>query len=74
MQTLVFNTTEKSITLYSGHKGCTGTVIVNILQNVPTVKVTPEGFYEVMQRQNEGSNGIPVMRLPIANTNRLIEK
>ena len=74
MQTLVFNTTEKSITLYSGHRGGIGTTIVTMMENIPTVKVTPEGFYEVMQKQNDGSNGIPVMRLPIANTNMIIEK
>jgi hypothetical protein len=42
---------------------------------VSTVKCAEQGFYEVMQKPNEDSNtSIPVMRLPISNTNMLIVK
>jgi hypothetical protein len=71
MQTLVFNTKDKTIQLSAGHRG-SSTIIVQ-KQNVTTVKISPEGFYEVMQKPNEDSNAIPVMRLPIANTNMFIE-
>lgn len=70
MQTLVFNTKEKTIQLTEGHSGQSN--IVQKMSNVTTVKVAPEGFYEVMQKPNENSYALPVMRLPIANTNMFI--
>ena len=70
MQTLVFNTKDKTIQLSTGYRG--SSTIVEQKQNVTTVKVAPEGFYEVMQKPNEDSNAIPIMRLPIANTNMFI--
>jgi len=70
MQTLVFNTKEKTISLTDGHRGAS--IIIERMDNVSTVKVSPEGFYEVMQKPNENSNALPVMRLPIANTNMFI--
>lgn len=70
MQTLVFNTKEKTIQLTEGHSGQSN--IIQKMSNVTTVKIAPEGFYEVMQKPNENSNALPVMRLPIANTNMFI--
>ena len=69
MQTLIFNTTEKTAKLYEGDKN--ESKLVYFKDEVPTVKVE-RGFYEVMQRQ--GENTVPVMRVPISNTNMLIEK
>jgi hypothetical protein len=69
MQTLVFNTTEKTVKIYEGSKN--DSKIIYIKDEVPTVKVE-RGFYEVMQRQ--GETAVPVMRFPISNTNMLIEK
>lgn len=72
MQTLVFNTKTKHVTLYSQEPG------TNILANfseVPTVKVM-ESYYEVMQKQtdeNGTENRIPVARFPISNTNMFIQ-
>jgi hypothetical protein len=42
------------------------------MDNITTVKCSDNGFYEVMQKPNEGGNAFPVMRLPIANTNMFI--
>ena len=70
MQTLVFNTTEKTITLTAGHRG--QSTIIQKMENVMTVKCSELGFYEVMQKPNQDSNAVPVMRLPISNTNMFI--
>lgn len=70
MQTLVFNTTEKKVKLYSGFRG--DSVITESFDNISTVKATEFGFYEAFQKNSEQT--IPVMRLPIAYTNIIYEK
>lgn len=73
MQTLIFNTTTKNVQLLSGSKG--DSKVLETFDNVSTVKCSELGFYEVMQKQNDiTTTSIPVMRLPISNTNMLIEK
>lgn len=73
MQTLVFNTTTKKVVLLSGQRGDSS--ILETFDNVSTVKCLETGFYEIMRKQDEESNSsIPVMRVPIANTNMIIEK
>jgi len=73
MQTLVFNTTTKKVVLLSGRRGDSS--ILETFDNVSTVKCLESGFYEIMQKQDEESNSsIPVMRVPMANTNMIIEK
>lgn len=72
MQTLVFNTKTKSVTLYSDKPGST---MISNFSDVPTVKVM-ESYYEVMQKQideNGSENRIPVARFPISNTNMFIQ-
>ena len=72
MQTLVFNTKTKNVTLYSDKPGST---MISNFSDVPTVKVM-ESYYEVMQKQTDDTgieNRIPVARFPIANTNMLIQ-
>ena len=61
MQTLVFNTTTKTvqITLESGE--------IKNFEDVPTVAIT-DGFYEVRQTDMMEDKRYPVLRLPIANT------
>ncbi len=74
MQTLVFNTTTKTVKLYSGKME--GSEILYQFTNVPTVK-KDESYYEVMEEteNQEGlKNRYPVARFPIANTNMLILK
>jgi hypothetical protein len=49
--------------------------VLETFDNVSTVKCSELGFYEVMQKAEAQSvTSIPVMRLPISNTNMLIEK
>jgi hypothetical protein len=73
MQTLVFNTTTKKVVLLSGRRG--DSEILETFDNVSTVKCLESGIYEIMRKQDEESNSsIPVMRVPMANTNMIIEK
>lgn len=73
MQTLIFNTTTKRVQLLSGSRG--DSKVLETFENVSTVKCSELGFYEVMQKQDEETNSsIPVMRVPISNTNMLIQK
>lgn len=67
MQTLVFNTTTKTvqITLENGE--------VENFEDVPTVAIT-EGFYEVRQTDMMEDKRYPVFRAPIANTNMKIKR
>lgn len=68
MQTLFFYTTEKRVVLMSEIMG--GYELISF-DNVPTVKIE-DGYYEVMQKTD--TNTIPVLRVPISNTNMLIKK
>jgi len=68
MQTLVFNTTTKSVKVTEGDN----LTILFQYENVPTVKVL-DAFYEVMQKDEFGKS-TPVLRLPIANTNMVIKQ
>jgi len=74
MQTLLFNTTTKSVTLYSGKMQ--GSEILYQFSNVPTVK-KDENYYEVVE-EIETADGMksrfPVARFPIANTNMIINR
>ena len=73
MQTLTFNTTTKQVQLLSDERG--NSKVFESFENVSTVKCSELGFYEIMQKQNmETISAIPVMRVPIANTNMLIIK
>ena len=70
MQTLIFNTTTKTVKLYEGKMP--DTEILAHFDNVPTVKIL-ENHYEVMQK-DEFDKSFPVLRVPISNTNMLIKK
>lgn len=72
MQTLIFNSTTKSVQLLSGSRG--DSKVLETFENVPTVKVE-NGYYEVMQKTGENTTSSrPVFRVPISNTNMLIQK
>jgi hypothetical protein len=71
LQTLVFNTTKKTIKVTEGN--INDSKIIFDAENVSTVKVLPEGLYEVMQK-DENDNARPILRFPISNTNMVIEK
>ena len=71
MQTLVFNTTTREVKLYnSGNKEHMD--MLEMFTEVPTVRIA-DGYYEVMKKFDDTKN-IPVLRVPIANTNMLIER
>jgi hypothetical protein len=69
MQTLTFNSTTKKVQLLSGSRE--PGMLLETFDNVPTVKVE-NGYYEVMQIQ--GEQKVPVLRVPMANTNMVIQK
>ena len=73
MQTLTFNTKTKQVQLLDGPRG--SSTVIESFNNVSTVKMEGDGFYQVMQKTSEDTNSsIPVMRVPISNTNMIIEK
>ena len=71
MQTLVFNTTTKTAKLYEGI--AESTTLIAHYTDVPTVKVMDDGYYQVMQRDSLEKQ-LPVLRVPIANTNMFIKE
>ena len=71
MQTLTFNSTTKKVQLLSGSRE--SGIILETFDNVPTVKVE-NGSYEVMQKSGENGGVVPVLRVPMANTNMLIQR
>jgi hypothetical protein len=75
MQTLVFNTTTKTVVVYEGT--AQESPIGYQFQNISTVKPR-EGYYELIQKEAKGDNIIetsqPVARFPISNTNMLIKE
>ena len=73
MQTLTFNTTTKQVQLKISERD--SSIVIESFNNVSTVKCSEFGFYEIMQKLSEDSiSAIPVMRVPIANTNMIIMK
>lgn len=74
MQTLLFNTTRKSATLYSGK--LEGSEVLYRFHNVPTVK-KEENYYEIMEEVIEADDNkqrFPIARFPICNTNMIISR
>lgn len=72
MQTLTFNTTTKQVQLLDGPRG--NSSVLETFDNVSTVKVNV-AHYEIMQKLDENAvSAIPVMRVPISNTNMIITK
>jgi hypothetical protein len=72
MQTLIFYTSTKSVKVTEGRTS--DSTILYEFDEVPTVRVAPEGYYEVVQSVEGGENRVPVARFPIANTNMRIIK
>ena len=74
MQTLVFNSTLKTVKVYEGNED---SLIIYSFNNVSTVKPKEEGYYEVVQKEQH-EDGIdksyPIARYPISNTNMIINK
>ena len=72
MQTLVFNTNTKTVKVTEGRTS--DSTILYEFDKVPTVRVAPEGYYEVVQSIDGDDIRVPVARFPIANTNMRIVK
>ena len=75
MQTLVFNSTLKTVKVYEGTQEDSN--IIYSFNNVTTVKPKEEGYYEVVQKESheDGSQiSYPIARYPISNTNMIINK
>jgi hypothetical protein len=73
MQTLTFNTTFKKVVLLSGSRE--DSKVLEVFDNVSTVRCSELGFYEIMQKlETDSISAIPVMRLPITSTNMIIIK
>jgi hypothetical protein len=70
MQTLIFNTTEKTVKVYEGSRA-DGSILCKF-DSVPTVKIY-DGYYEVKQK-DEDEKTYPVARFPVNGTNMFIEK
>ena len=68
-QSIVFNTTDKTVKFYSGVPERSS--LIKVYENIPTVR-TEDRFYEVIQNTHSGTRK-PVLRLPISNTNMFIE-
>jgi len=70
MKKLVFNTTDKFVVLFSDMEERTEILRIG---DTPTVKVCPEGFYEVMIRHPKSGVNIPHVRIPINEVIMFIE-
>lgn len=70
MQTLIFNTTEKTVKVYESSRA-DGSILCKF-DSVPTVKIY-DGYYEVKQK-DEDEKTYPVARFPVNRTNMFIEK
>lgn len=73
MQTLIFNTNKKTLQLLSGARG--ESKIIETFERIKTVKSSNNGtYYEAIQVPIESHlNPIPVLRVPVSNTNMIIE-
>ena len=70
MQTLIFNTEKKEIILYQGSR--IDGKIIERRDSIPTVTVE-KNYYQIMRKFETGETR-PIMRLPISNTNMIIER
>lgn len=70
MKKLVFNTTDKFVILYSDMDERQEILRIT---DTPTVKVCPEGFYEVMIKHPMNGTNIPHVRIPINEVIMFIE-
>jgi hypothetical protein len=71
MQTLIFNTATKQVKLLDGPRD--KSLVLELFENVSTVRLEVS-YYEIMKKTSteEDAKSIPVMRVPIANTNMIL--
>jgi hypothetical protein len=72
MQTLIFNTATKQVRLLDGPRD--ESKILETCENVSTVRMETN-YYEIMRKSSteEDAKSIPVMRVPISNTNMILQ-
>lgn len=74
LQTIVFNTTRKTVKVYEGV--AEQSLISYEFSNISTVK-PKEGYYELIKKEARGEDIMessrPIARFPISNTNMFIE-
>ena len=71
MKKLIFNTTQKHVTLY---ESMIEDRVVLKVANASTVKVADQGFYEVFVKDPETGQGKPKVRIPINEVIMFIEE
>ena len=71
MKKLIFNTTEKHVTLY---ESMIEDRVVLKVANASTVKVADQGFYEVFVKDPGTVSGKPKVRIPINEVIMFIEE
>ena len=72
MQTLIFNTATKQVKLLDGPRD--KSLVLETFENVSTVRMETN-YYEIMRKSSteEDAKSIPVMRVPISNTNMILQ-
>jgi hypothetical protein len=71
MQTLIFNTSKKTIRLLDGSRG--NSKEIETFERIKTVKVLVNSYEAIQTPLEEHLNPVPVLRVPISNTNMIIE-
>jgi len=71
MQTLIFNTNKKTIRLLDGPRG--NSKEIETFERIKTVKLLVSCYEAIQTPLEEHLNPIPVLRVPISNTNMIIE-
>ena len=71
MQTLIFNTNKKTLQLLSGSRG--ESKILETFDRIKTVKILVSCYEAIQTPLEPHLNPIPVLRVPISNTNMIIE-
>jgi hypothetical protein len=71
MQTLIFNTSKKTIRLLDGSRG--NSKEIETFERIKTVKVLVSSYEAIQTPLEEHLNPVPVLRVPISNTNMIIE-
>ena len=57
MQTLVFNTTQREVKFYEGQRE--SSKLLDMITDVPTVRISESGYYEVMKKWREKKKTYP---------------
>jgi hypothetical protein len=70
MQTLIFNTSKKTIRLLDGSRG--NSKEIETFERIKTVKVLVSSYEAIQTPLEEHLNPVPVLRVPISNTNMII--